>query len=105
MKTTSTSTHKEQSPSWANVIRAKTKPPDIIRKDKYKYVPISLFKTTTGNNPLKRKIACLGGTSLKLGIPMKEFNNNIEDFVENIPIQLGEIQTCFEIEIRRQFYF
>ncbi|OMJ22624.1 hypothetical protein AYI69_g5311, partial [Smittium culicis] len=105
MEFTNTSSHKEQSPSWANVVRAKTKPPDIIRRDENKFFPVSLFKTTTVNDPLKRKIACLGGTSLKLGIPIKEFNNNIEDFVENILIQFGEIQTCFEIDNRRQLLF
>ncbi|OMJ26903.1 hypothetical protein AYI69_g3675 [Smittium culicis] len=77
METTNTSAHKKQSPSWVNVIRAKTKPPGIIRRDENKFFPASLFKTTTGNDPLKRKIACLGGTLLKLGIPMKEFNNNV----------------------------
>ncbi|OMJ30238.1 hypothetical protein AYI69_g223, partial [Smittium culicis] len=47
METTNTSAHKEQSPSWANVVRAKTKPPDIIRRDENKFVPVSLFKTNT----------------------------------------------------------
>ncbi|OMJ29630.1 hypothetical protein AYI69_g859 [Smittium culicis] len=101
METTDTSAHKEQSPSWANVVRAKTKPPDIIRKYESKFVPISLFKMAAGNDPLKMKSAYLGGTSLKLGVSMKESNDNIEDFVENILVQLGEIQTFFEIDNRR----
>ncbi|OMJ24570.1 hypothetical protein AYI70_g1496 [Smittium culicis] len=67
MENTNTSSHKEQSPSWANVVRAKTKPPDIIRRYENKFFPISSFKTSTDNDPLKRKIAFLGSTSLKFG--------------------------------------
>ncbi|OMJ12394.1 hypothetical protein AYI70_g9152 [Smittium culicis] len=105
METTNTSAHKKQSSRWADVISVKTKPSDIIRRYEKKFVPVWLFKTTKGNSPFKRKISCLGGTSLKLGISMKEFNDNIEDFVEIILTQFCEIQTWFEIDNRRHILF
>ncbi|OMJ09315.1 hypothetical protein AYI70_g10988 [Smittium culicis] len=105
METTNTGTHNEQSPSWDIIESAKTKSPDIIKRYENKFVPVSLFKTTTVNVPLKMKISCLGSTSLKLWIPMKEFNNNTEGLVENVLIQFDEIQSCFEIDNRRHILF
>ncbi|OMJ23775.1 hypothetical protein AYI70_g2027 [Smittium culicis] len=104
MENNNTIIHKEQSPSWANVISSRVKPPDA-KKNIEKFIPVSLFKMTFGSEPKQRKIACLGETSLKLGLSTRDFEQNIKDFVENILIQFGEIQTCFEIDIRRKILF
>ncbi|OMJ15773.1 hypothetical protein AYI70_g7033 [Smittium culicis] len=67
METKNTSAYKEHSASWANVVKDRTKPSDIIRRDEKKFFPLSLYKTTMGNDPLKRKIPSLFSTSLKFG--------------------------------------
>ncbi|OMJ13225.1 hypothetical protein AYI70_g8642 [Smittium culicis] len=97
--------HSKQGPSWANVVKLRDKPPDTAKKSENKFVPVSLFKSTTGSEPAKRKIACLGGTTLKLGISLRDIYQDTDEFVEEILIQFGEIQTCFEIDNRRKLLF
>ncbi|OMJ15294.1 hypothetical protein AYI70_g7377, partial [Smittium culicis] len=97
--------HSKQGPSWANVVKLRDKPPDTAKKSENKFVPVSLFKSITGSEPAKRKIACLGGTTLKLGISLRDIYQDTDEFVEEILIQFGEIQTCFEIDNRRKLLF
>ncbi|OMJ14030.1 hypothetical protein AYI69_g8760, partial [Smittium culicis] len=105
METTNNSIHKEQSPTWANVVSSRVKPPGSSKTFGNKFVPVSLFKATTGNDHIQRKIACLGGTSLKLALSIREIDQNIDEVVENILTQFGDIQTCFEIDNRRKVLF
>ncbi|OMJ19531.1 hypothetical protein AYI69_g6587, partial [Smittium culicis] len=60
MDTMNKSIQNGQPPSWANVVSSRIKPPDKNKKNENKFIPVSLFKATTGNDPGQRKIACLG---------------------------------------------
>ncbi|OMJ16507.1 hypothetical protein AYI70_g6543, partial [Smittium culicis] len=49
MDTTKKSIQNEQTPTWANVVSSRIKPPDKNKKSENKFIPVSLFKTTTEN--------------------------------------------------------
>ncbi|OMJ19672.1 hypothetical protein AYI70_g2410 [Smittium culicis] len=59
METTGNSVRFKHGPSWASVFRPIVQPSDIIKKDVNNLVTVSLFKNTTGCEPIKRKSAFL----------------------------------------------
>ncbi|OMJ24154.1 hypothetical protein AYI69_g4734, partial [Smittium culicis] len=98
--------------SWAEAVTKNLKPPEIrgygIRKNVTKnlnFKPVSLMETVSGMKPKEKKVLCIGGTPFKLGYKIQDLNADVDLIIESIIEQLGEIQSCFELDSKRKMIF
>ncbi|OMJ09825.1 hypothetical protein AYI70_g5372, partial [Smittium culicis] len=63
------------------------------------------MEMVSGIKPKAKKIICMGGTPFKLGCRLSEFKADIDTIIEEILGQIGEIQSCFEIDNKRKILF
>ncbi|OMJ22797.1 hypothetical protein AYI70_g2644 [Smittium culicis] len=113
METSHNSNQNQPSQSWAKVVNSNQKPPDIqgigIRKKLIgknpNYKPVSLLEMVSGSKPNNKKILCMGGTPFKLGHRINDHGVDTDLVIESILEQLGDIQTCFEVDDKRKIVF